>query len=317
VARIIDKNTRLIDVDFSNLDMAVGRTLGNLLPDVVNPGGDGVSQLLNFVPPDFGLTPPVRYGLGSFIQYERLDLSFMTQNNEIMLPNEVSVQRTSPVPLGSNINGNNYDQIEEFIFILSRPLDNTFLANLTTTQYYDVLRDVGLDGSSGGYLGYNVSGKAGWPTQAQTIYAEKRMYSYNESLGATQRNGQLIADTVGSFEGSTGQGGPPVPVTAFTNQYNTLMGMPSLDSVTSWGSMGAITGPNLHCYRMVINRNQSFPTLPNTFTNETLAGTSTCSWPPVSIRFLCTDPNYSEGEYLTRLANAMNSIAEDGETANP
>ena len=316
MARIIDKNTRLIDVDFSNLDMSVGRPLGNLLPDVVNPAGDGVSQLLNFVPPDFGLTPPVRFGLGSFIQYERLDLSFMTQNNEIMLPNEVSVQRTSPVPLGSNINGNNYDQIEEFIFILSRPLDNTFLANLTTTQYYEILRDVGLDGSSGGALGFNVSGKAGWPTQAQTIYAEKRMYSYNESLGATQGNGQLVRATVGDLAGGAVGGGAGPPLPAVNNPYNTLMGMPTLDSVISWGSMAGITGPNLHCYRMVLNRNQTFPALgAGIFTNVDLNGTSSCVWPPVSVRFLCTDPGYSEGEYLTRLANAMNNIAEGGPVA--
>jgi hypothetical protein len=299
VARIIDKNTRLIDVDFGALDISVSRQAAEILPDIVITAGDGVSQLLNFIPPDDSLAPapPVRFGLGSFIQYDRLDLSFMTINNEIMLPTEVSVQRTSPVPLGSSLNGNNFDQIEEFIFILSRPLDNTFLANLDTTQYYEILRDLGLDGSSGGYLGFNVSGKAGWPTQSQTIYAEKRMYSYSANLMATIANGELQA--------------APSP-------YNSIAGMPMLDSVTSWGSMGAITGPNLHCYRVIINRNQSFPALPiGTFNNTAVAGTSVCNWPPVSIRFLCTDPGYSEGEYLTRLANAMNSIAEDAETANP
>lgn len=294
MARIIDKNTRLIDIDFGPLSVATARQAAEFSPDVVTVGRNGQSQLLNLLPPS-GLTPPVQPNLGSFIQYERLDLSFMTNNNEIMLPTEVSVQRTSPVPLGSNINGNNFDQIEEYIFILTRPLNNTELANRTDSTYYELMRDIGLDASSStGLLGPRVSGNAGWPNQAQTIYAEKRMYSYNSNLMATIANGEL----------------QPAP-----SPYNSLAGMPSLDSVTSWGSMGAITGPNLHCYRMVINRNQTFPALVGTFNNVAVAGSSTCNWPPVSIRFLCTDPGYSEGEYLTRLANAMNSIAEDGETA--
>ena len=92
-----------------------------------------------------------------------------------------------------------------------------------------------------------LSGNAESPTQAQTIYAEKRMYSYNESLEVRHRpNGKLGPSTVGTFEGSPSQDGPLVAIPAFTNDYITLMGMPTLDSVTSWGSMGAITGPNLH-----------------------------------------------------------------------
>jgi hypothetical protein len=124
------------------------------------------------------------------------------------------------------------------------------------------------------------------------------MYSYNGNLGATQSNGELNAEI-----------GPGVP-----NPYNAVFGMPSLDSVTTWGSMSGITGPNLHCYRVVINRNQTFA---GSFgeVNLDLDGNSFCNWPAVSVRFLCKDPDYSEGEYLTRIANAMNNIAEGGPTA--
>jgi hypothetical protein len=229
---------------------------------------------------------------GFFIQYVRLDLDYMTRNNEVMMPVEVSSQRTSPVPLGYNNNGNNFDQIEEYIFILTRPLNNAYLAdNLPTPPNYEPFRAMGLDGTTGGIA---MSGSAGAPNQAQTIYAEKRMYSYNESLGATQNNGQLWLPT-------------SVPPNL---QYNTLMGMPVLDDVSTWGSMEAITGPNLHCYRVIINRNQNFPGIPNVFKNVSFAGGSSCNWPAVNVRFLCKDPNFSEGEYLTRVANAMNSIAE-------
>lgn len=287
MARIIDKDTRILDIDFGQLTTGVGRVAGSFIPTTLTLGQNGQSQLLNSIPAN-------TYGAGSFIQYIRLDLDFMTRNNEIVLPTESSIQRTSPVPLGFSNNGNNFDQIEEYLFILSRPLNNTNLAGSTSTGDYEHFRTLGLDGSQGSS---SISGNAGWPTQAQTIYAEKRMYSYNENTAATIRNGELV-DTAPS---------PPV--------YNALMGMPNLDSVTSWGSMGAITGPNLHCYRVVINRAQSFPAIAGLFTNETLIGDSSFKWPAVSVRFLCTDPKYSEGEYLTRLANAMNSIAEDGDTA--
>lgn len=289
MARIIDKDTRLIDIDFGELTVSTDRSGGSNVPDVVTSGGNGLGQLLNII-------PDATFGGGSFMQYVRLDLDFMTRNNDVMMPVEASIQRTSPVPLGGSNNGNNFDQIEEFIFILSRPLNNTNLAAATTIFEYEELRNLGLDGTTGSGI---VSGNAGWPNQVQTIYAEKRMYSYNNNLGATQSNGELLTDAA-----------VPPNVT-----YNTIMGMPSLDSVTTWGSMSAITGPNLHCYRVVINRNQSFIGIPDVFANIPFDGLAICNWPAVSVRFLCKDPNYSEGEYLTRLANAMNNIAEGGPTS--
>jgi hypothetical protein len=285
MARIIDKDTRIIDVDFGQITVATGRPIGADVPATVTSAGPGVGQLLNLVQAN-------QLQSGFFIQYVRLDLDYMTRNNEVMMPVEVSSQRTSPVPLGYNNNGNNFDQIEEYIFILTRPLNNAYLAdNLPTPPNYEPFRAMGLDGTTGGIA---MSGSAGAPNQAQTIYAEKRMYSYNESLGATQNNGQLWLPT-------------SVPPNL---QYNTLMGMPVLDDVSTWGSMEAITGPNLHCYRVIINRNQNFPGIPNVFKNVSFAGGSSCNWPAVNVRFLCKDPNFSEGEYLTRVANAMNSIAE-------
>jgi len=284
MARIIDKDTRLIDIDFGELTVASLRTEDTFIPANVVSGGPGMQQLLNLLPGG------VLNG-GSFMQYVRLDLDFMVRNNEIMLPVEASIQRNSPVPLGSNINGNNFDQIEEFIYIFSRPLNNVELAATTSTLNYDEFRAMGLDGTNERYSSGDIAGNAGWPNQSQTIYAEKRMYSYNNNLGATQSNGELAA-TFG-----------PGP-----NPFNSVMGMPVLDSVTTWGSMGAITGPNLHCYRVVINRNQSFGDFG--CVNKALGGESTCIWPAVSVRFLCKDPGFTEGEYLTRLANAMNNMAE-------
>ena len=125
----------------------------------------------------------------------------------------------------------------------------------------------------------------------------------------------MIPSTVGEYEGGPGQGGPQAPIPAFANDFNTLFGMPVLDSVTTWGTMGAITGPSLHCYRVIIFRGQSFPPLSNTFTNVDLAGNSELKFPPLNVSFLCKDPNFSEGELLTRLANAMNNIPEGGPTA--
>lgn len=289
MARIIDKDTRLIDIDFGELTVATSRNEDSFYATSVTSGGPGVGQLLN-------LLPAGGFNVGSFMQYVRLDLDYMARNSEVMMPTEASIQRNSPVPLGSNINGNNVDQIEEFIYIFSRPLNNVELAGTINTLNYDEFRNMGLDGLNERYTATDISGKAGWPNQVQTIYAEKRMYSYNNSLGATLNNGALSPEF------------GPGP-----NPYNTVFGMPVLDSVTTWGSMGAIVGPNLHCYRVVINRNQTFGDFG--FVNKPLSGESTCIWPAVSVRFLCKDPNYSEGEYLTRVANAMNNTAEGSPVA--
>ena len=287
MARIIDKDTRLIDLDFGELTVSTFRTANSTVPTSVTSGGNGTGVVLNVLPAN-------EINGGSFIQYVRLDLDYMVRNNEVMLPVEASIQRTSPVPLGFNVNGNNFDQIEEFIFILSRPLNNANLIAATTTAEYNDFRNMGLNGTTGLAA---VSGDAGAPNQIQTLYAEKRMYSYNNNLGATQSNGEL----------STTLGPDPNPT-------NSIMGMPVLDSVTTWGSMAAITGPNLHCYRVVIQRNQTFA---GTYgeTNLLLDGQGSCQWPAVSVRFLCKDPQYTEGEYLTRLANAMNNISEGGPVA--
>lgn len=288
MARIIDKDTRLIDIDFGELSVSSSRDEDTFFPASVNSGGPGNGQLLNLLPSGFNG--------GSFMQYVRLDLDFMVRNNEVMLPTEASIQRTSPVPLGSNINGNNVDQIEEFIYVFTRPLNNVELAAATTTLEYDEFRAMGLDGTNERYSSSDIAGNAGWPNQEQTIYAEKRMYSYNSNLGATLTNGEL-SDQFG-----------PGP-----NPYKSVYGMPSLDSVTTWGSMSSIVGPNLHCYRVVINRNQTFGDFG--FVNKAVGGESLCIWPAVSVRFLCKDPDFSEGEYLTRLANAMNNIAEGAPVA--
>lgn len=291
MARILDKDTRLIDIDFGPISVALIRDPNGFNPAELTIDGNGQGQLLNSI-------PVATAKCGSFIQYSRIDLDFMVRNNEIVIPVDASIQRTSPVPLGYSNNGNNFDQIEEYIYVFSRPLNNTNLGESTTGLFYDSLRDMGLDRSEAltDAIGTSVAGNAGWPNQAQCIYAEKRMYSYNENLGATQNNRELE--------------GPPANIT-----YNTLMGMPVLDSVTTWGAMEGITGPNLHCYRVVINRTQTFPALASVFTNVAVAGDTKLDFPPVSIRFLCKDPDYSEGQYLTRLANAMNNIAEDGPTA--
>tara|TARA_Y100000401_G_scaffold117439_1_gene126254 strand:- start:255 stop:1127 length:873 start_codon:yes stop_codon:yes gene_type:complete len=290
MARIVDKDTRLIDCDFGPLTVSASRTAGDTQPTTVTSGGNGAGQLIRFAD-TFGVR-------GSFIQYTQVDLSMMTLNNEVMQPIEVSVQRTSPVPLGSNQNGNDFDQIEEFIYIFSRPLNNQYISDPGIG--IENLRSLGLDRSQ--TINTDVGGEdAGIPTHEQTIYAEKRMYSYNSQLMATQNNGALTpSDPAG---------------TGFINPFVSLAGMPVLDSVTTWGTMSAITGPQLHCYRVVINRTQTLPTGGDVFTAQALDGLSSLQFPPVNVTFLCKDPNYSEGEYLTRLANAMNSIPEDGRTA--
>jgi len=284
MARIVDKDTRLIDIDFGPYLTVASRDPGTNEPVTVNNALNGTLQTLYFAP----ATQPLA---GSFVQYQMIDLSFMTMNNEVMQPTDISVQRTSPVPLGFMNNGNEMDQIEEYIYIFTRPLNNELWNGAIPPQFED-LRSLGLDRSETRTTNSLGGIGSGIPTHEQTVYAEKRMYSYSSNIGLTEGNGGLIA------------GNP---------DFNNMYGMPILDNVTTWGTMSALTGPSLYCYRIVITRTQQFSNASQSARN--FVGETSLKFPPVNITFLCKDPKYTEGEYLTRLANAMNNIPEGGPTA--
>lgn len=283
MVRILNGGLREIDIDFGEIQFTFNRNAGSLNADILTINRSGEDQLIASIPA--GIT-----GCGSFIQYTSVDLDYMTRNNELLMPQSVNVQRTSPVPLGGGFNENITDQIEEYIFILSRPLNNTQLANFLLTQY-ESLRRLGLDAVSPNLPLFYTNVSKSWPDKIQTIYAEKRMYDMNLNNIATKSNG--ILDPAGIA-------------------FNTLSGMPSLANVSTWGSLGAITGPNLHCYRVVIDRRQNMIA---DFLSTPLAGQTDSQWPAVNISFICADPKATEGEYLTTLANAMSQHAIGGPTA--
>lgn len=283
MARILDKNTRLIDIDFGVVNVNMARQLGRTVLDgttgnTATYGGNGADQIIR--------TQTTLEEAGSFVQYERVDLSYMTANNEVMQPTNVSVQRTSSTPIGDHQNGNNYEPIEEYIFVLTRPLNNQEIA--TVTNPFPDFETIGLDMGSTAFGGTG----AGGVKHAQCIYAEKRIYTFSNEFAATINNGELI------------QGGTVL---------NSIYSAPRLADVNTWGTMSSITGPNLHVYRVVITKMQGFPS--SDFVNVNFGGQSFLEYPPVNITFLCMDPKLSDGEYLTRLSNAMNSIPIGGPTA--
>lgn len=287
MARIVDKDTRLIDVDFGPISLFGARLPGEQFPDgtagnIFNFSGAGLDQAIR--------QDADTIAAGSFIQYERVDLSFMTQNNEVMQPMEISVQRTAPTPYGTHENGNNFDTLQEFIFVLSRPLNNNALA--VSASPWAALQQLGLDYGSSSFGGAS----GGGVSQEQNIYAERRTYSWNDTLGATQANGELVSVAAGNTD------------------LNSQFSEPQLMDVNTWGSMSAITGPNLHVYRIVYSRLQGFIAPASIYTNVGFGGLTTLAFPPVNVTFLCKDPNYTEGEYLTRLANAMNNVQEGDKT---
>lgn len=287
MVRILTSGARLIDIDFSEIQFNYSRTGGSPNATGGSTSRAGTKQLLNSI--------TTGQNAGSFIQYQRIDLDFMVKNGEMLQPTSVTIQRTSPVPLGSTTNGNLADQIEEYILVLSRPLATDTLENLTGTQY-ESLRRIGLDGCDPVVTALTPAPQgrgAGWPNRAQTIYAEKRMYDINLNNIASVTNGQLSPDPV------------------LNPDFWSLGGMPSLANVSSWGSLGDITGPNLHCYRIVIDRRQNV--IPN-FSAYTYAGSVDSQWPAVNISFIAEDPAFTSGEYITRLANAMTSMPLDAPT---
>lgn len=314
MARIIDKNTRLIDIDFGPISQNLTRNASEEGTAIAALTLNGTGQLLAQVPSIIEQPPPnppllnIRLA-GSFIQYQRIDLSYMTENNEVYQPVDVSVQRTSPVPLGFTTNANTFDQIEEYIYVFTRPLNNQYIIeNMSDTQSsgantLELMRSLGLDATQAdSQLG---GSQAGIPSHQQTVFAEKRIYDINLNNAATISNGSIINPT------------DPVDIV-----YNTVTGMPLLSSVTTWGTMSGITGPNLHCYRVVINRTQQMYNLTDgatppvsVITNVQYAGQTIYRWPAVNVTLLAKDASLSEGEYLTTVANAMNSIPEGGRTA--
>jgi len=302
MARILDASTRIIDIDLGSVNENSTRAAGARSATTVTFAQNGASEILASIPATLRMA-------GSFVQYKRIDLDFMARNQVTMQPVDVTVQRTSPVPLGGNLNGNNVDQIEEYIYVFSRPLNNQHIideisdpASLTGFLTLNEFRNMGLDGSQSNTGESTLQGnQAGWPDHAQTIYAEKRVYSNNLGRAATIANGELDYAKVAPF--------PPII-------YNTLTAMPDLSSITTWGTLNTITGPNLHVYRVIIDYSQEFESTPAlSFVNESLGGSANRQWPPVNISFLCKDPEFTESEYITKLANVMNSIPEGGTTA--
>lgn len=282
MARIVDKDTRLIDVDFGPFTVAINRQATQDMPQgvagsIATIGGAGASDRLAFE--EDGLRA------GSAIFYRKVDLSYMTSNNEVMQPVEVSIQRTSNTPWGDHQNGNNFSVIQEFLFVLSRPLNNEGLRNIGITGW-ERFNEMGLDYSRAFFGGLS----GGGITQAQTIYAEKRVYAWDSTIGATQQNGEIL--------------GPPGSL--LISQFKEAR----LLDVNTWGSLSTITGPDLHCYRVISMQPQSFDAGGLTFASVDYEGLTFLNFPPVNATFLCKDPNFTETEYLTRLVNAMNNMQE-------
>ena len=283
MARILDKDTRIIDVDFGPVTVTILRQNNEEAPTGVTGseatfGGNGALQFIR--------SDNSGEIAGSFIQFERLDLDYMTMNNEVMQPMEVSVQRTNAVPSGTHENGNNYHVLEEYLFVFSRPLNNQDFPGVVNPYLF--FQELGLNrGSSGFGGGYGVNFE-------QNIYAEQRLYTWSTTKLTSVTTGDLVA------------GNPALW---------TIASAPTVETVNTWGSLDAITGPNLYCYRVFVCKAQSFPADQTIFTAVGYGGFTTLRVPPLSISFLCKDPKYTEGEYLTRLANAMNNIPIDGEVA--
>jgi hypothetical protein len=81
MARILDKDTRIIDVDFGPVTVNILRQANEqeptgLVGSQATFGGNGTNQFIRS--DDSGNIA------GSFIQFERLDLDYMTMNNEVM-----------------------------------------------------------------------------------------------------------------------------------------------------------------------------------------------------------------------------------------
>jgi hypothetical protein len=278
MAKIINSDTRVIDCDWGQAQMYGIRNPGSRSMDSVTWSQNGADQILESI-------AATQVGAGSAVFFQKIDLSQMLKDNISMQPVSVSVQRSSDVPLGGTLNGNNFDTVEEYLFVFTRPIewDMRFFGGMTE------FRHIGLDRNQA----VGTAGEVYWPSAEQCLFAEKTSYAVNLSLAATQTNGELVL------------GGA----------NNSITGMPVVLSKNTWGSLTTITGPTLYCYRVILEYSQNFTGVPGFLQNELLGGQTTRQWPAVNVSFLCKDPNFTEGEYITKLANVMNNAPEGGPVA--
>lgn len=260
---------RIFDVDFAPVDFSVSRPAGVDLPNSHSINADDVIGSFN----------------GGFIQYERINLSQLTEEGRLFQPVSINVQRTWNAPEGFDANFAPSTSAMEWIYIFQSPLPNERIRN-DPELWINALRDFGLDRSDayGSLIPESIK------DSNQTLYAQRTRYINN------------MANTQSAWNQTS------VPGDAF---YPLLAQTMSVAEFDSWGSMNPVAGAALYCYRIVLHYTQNVSG--NDPTNPLVAaqGTTIRKFSPVTVQIQCIEPKISESEYLINAANIYNGWNND------
>jgi len=270
---------RIFDVDWGQVVHSVSRVAGT-----DTPASDEFTMA-----DDNGTI--IEQGSSMCVIFQEIDLEQLTIEGRVFTPKGIEVQRPWTAPIGQDWNFFPATRCYEYLYVFSNPLPNDAL----TVGSIEGFKDMGLDASLGGrgsqvYNGFQV------PDNAQCIFAQNTVSVNQMANAASVWNGTLEGGSAGP---------PPVPA----DPYAPLMAAEmTVTEVNRWGSLPDIIGPKLYCYRVLFYPSQYQSGLSggaNPIVNAT--GFTARNHSSISIKIVCEEAKLSEGEYLTRAANAYNN----------
>lgn len=231
--------------------------------------------------------------LGSAVYFQTIDLDQLTMEGRSFNPMAIEVQRPWTAPLGQDWNFLPSTRHYEYLYIFTAPLANQ---SIITSGGLEAFKDLGLDSSSGGRGSGSLSGQQ-IPDNAQCVFAQSTISVNPMANTASVWNGTLIASDPGATPPIVGD--PYAPVMA---------GEMQVVEVNRWGSLPAILGPKLFCYRYISYPSQQMTGIfnaDNPILNAT--GSTARNMSSISIKIICEEANLSESEYLVNAANSYNN----------
>lgn len=275
-------SNRIFDVEFGELNQSVSRLAATLTPATVTYLGPGSDDIL------------YEDEQGGVVLYKMLDLSQLTQEGRIFQPTSVNIQRPYDAPAGSKFNPNIAVQTEEYIFIVYSPVlnpDDPDLSTAAKIANVSSFRQAGFDTSSIAIA--TNSGDNEICNAQQVLFAQSSFYAVDLAHSLTPANLGLA----------------PILPPANTNVL--LSNSMALVERNQYGSMGPVMGPRLHCFRVIIARDQNLTGLSPLSPTVTAIGLNAMKYSPLNIRIMTSEVSMSDGNYIIAASNELTSMTPE------
>lgn len=269
-------SVRVFDVEWPELNQTVSRLTATLEPASVTYTGPGEDHIL------------YEDTQGGVVCYQMLDLSQLTQEGRIFQPTAVNVQRPYDSPAGSKFNALPAIETEEYFFIVYSPVMNPndmSVSAINIINSINSFKQAGFNVSDEGII--TVLGDNEVMNSEQLLFGQSSFYTVDLAHALSINNGLFPA------------GGPNVLLT------NSMM----KTEVNQYGSMNPIFGPRLHCFRVIIARDQVMtgvvaPADPI----ATAIGLNSMKYSPVQIQVMTREVELSNGDYVIAASNELTSM---------